>query len=770
MTFLEQAHCVVSRGICVVPTYKGLRHPALANWQDMASNDPQVIREWGENGYSDFNCVCVAKNDATLAIDIDDLAACKAAGMPEVPQTFTVRSPKGYHLHFLQSDETRMLGNRSIKSEDTKILELKVHNAAVAAPGCVREDGKEYIIKQDIPLVELPAAWVEWITAHTTECKRSMALRKLHPEFDAESLAEHFDWQFASEFEKNGALYYVFAECPLASRVHTDQVRSKKTCLIIGSTIGFDCKSCGEEHTYRDLIDHMLEKGYENYPDFIFADEDDAILLKDVEGDASLTAEELAALLGATLIPELPPYDVTGFMYHWNDTGNAERLLRKYGNIVRHAAGKWYVWNGKLWRQDHYHKVERMAQCVSREILAESERLPDEKQRKAMARFAIASGDKARRSNMVSVAAVAPGVVKLPTDFDQDLWSFNCQNGTINLQTGELKPHNPLDNITKISPVTFDATATCPQWNKFMNEVMCGNEEMVEFLATAAGYSLTGDTRAQAMFFNHGDGENGKGVFLETLAYIIGDYSYTSAFDTFVYHEKSNRDIRNDLAALVGVRFLSSEESSEGHRLDEALIKQLTGENTITTRFLYQDEFSYKPNFKIWMSSNFRPSIRSTDWGTWRRVKMIPWNFRVTAASRDEQLKSKLRHEASGILNWMLRGLARYVSAGYKMSYPEIVNNATAEYRVSQDVVGQFIAARCNLNGKIGVTELYNAFKVWAEQSRERHNLTLRKFGDELVKRDGIFRAQHKQGSLFQGISLQISLEDRALDEMAEMI
>jgi len=104
-------------------------------------------------------------------------------------------------------------------------------------------------------------------------------------------------------------------------------------------------------------------------------------------------------------------------------------------------------------------------------------------------------------------------------------------------------------------------------------------------------------------------------VFLETLAYIIGDYSYTSSFDTFVYHEKNNRDIRNDLAALVGVRFLSSEESSEGHRLDEALIKQLTGENTITTRFLYQDEFSYKPNFKIWMSSNFRPSIRSTDWG-----------------------------------------------------------------------------------------------------------------------------------------------------------
>jgi hypothetical protein len=164
MNFLEQAQSVVARGIYVVPTYKGLRHPALANWQDMASNDPQVVQEWGEIGYKDYNCVCVAKNDATLSVDIDDLAACKAAGMPVVPQTFTVRSPKGFHLHFLQSDATRMLGNRNIKVGDSNILELKVHNAAVAAPGCVREDGKTYIVHRDSPLVELPEAWISWIT------------------------------------------------------------------------------------------------------------------------------------------------------------------------------------------------------------------------------------------------------------------------------------------------------------------------------------------------------------------------------------------------------------------------------------------------------------------------------------------------------------------------------------------------------------------------------------------------------------------------------
>jgi len=362
-------------------------------------------------------------------------------------------------------------------------------------------------------------------------------------------------------------------------------------------------------------------------------------------------------------------------------------------------------------------------------------------------------------------------VLKLSTDFDQDLWAFNVQNGTLNLRTGQLKPQSPLDNITKISPITYDPAASSPLWDKFMYEAMCGDREMIDFLAEAAGYSLTGDTSIQAMFFNHGDGENGKGVFLETLAYIIGDYAYAAAFDTFIYHDKKQRDIRSDLAALVGVRFLSAEESSEGHRLDEALIKQLTGENTVTTRFLYQDEFSYKPNFKIWMSSNFKPSIRTQDWGTWRRVKMIPWEFRVRPEERDELLKSKLRKEASGILNWMLAGLARFVHRGYKMQYPKKIEDATQEYRVSQDVIGQFLQTKCVLGPdyKIAVADLFTSFKLWADASRERHNFSVRSFGDSLCKRNdcNIFRSKSNGTTFLNGIA---STEQKKLDDLAEVL
>jgi P4 family phage/plasmid primase-like protien len=770
-------------GIAVVPTYKGLRHPALANWQEMATTDKSKLADW-EKIYTDYNYCCVAKEEGVMILDIDNLQACKAADLPPVPKTLTVKSPKGYHLYFRQTDASRALGNRDVKVGEDKILEVKSHNKAVAAPGAVREDGKTYVIHRDLPLTELPQEWIEWIIDHSQQPKRGTSRpRKFHPDFDAEHLFRHYEWEFASEFEKDGAMYYVFAECPLAGRTHEDQVRSKKTCLIIGKTVGFDCKSCGEEYNYGDLMKKMEEEGYDKYPGYIFEDEDDELLLADVEEapmDVPLSAEEVAKFLGAKIIDkevvakqeaELPPANTTGFTYLPNDTGNAERLVRKFGNRVRHAAGKWYVWNGRRWAPDHYRKVGRMAEYVVKELIEEAN-LTEGDEQKSKLRFAFSCGERSRRNNMIDIAAQKPGVLKQATDFDTDSWLFNVQNGTVDLRTGEVRVQSPLDNITKISPVTYDPEAKCPLWNKFMWEAMMGDQEMIDFLAMAAGYSLTGDTSIQAMFFNHGDGENGKGVFLETLAYIIGDYAYAAAFDTFIYHDKKQRDIRSDLAALVGVRFLSAEESSEGHRLDEALIKQLTGENTVTTRFLYQDEFSYKPNFKIWMSSNFKPSIRTQDWGTWRRVKMIPWEFKVRPEERDEQLKSKLRKEASGILNWMLTGLARYVANGYKMVYPQKVEDATAEYRVSQDVLGQFISAKCVVGGdsRINVTELFTAFKLWAEVSRERHNFSVRKFGDELCKRTdcNVFRSKSGGNTVLNGIKLASS--ERRMEEWAEEV
>jgi putative DNA primase/helicase len=248
-------------------------------------------------------------------------------------------------------------------------------------------------------------------------------------------------------------------------------------------------------------------------------------------------------------------------------------------------------------------------------------------------------------------------------------------------------------------------------------------------------------------------------VLVETLSYIIGDYAQPANFDSFVYHKKAGREIRNDLASLVGVRFLSAEESGEDHRLDESLIKSLTGENAVRTRFLYQEEFTYYPNFKIWMSSNFRPSIRSTDWGTWRRVKLIPWEVVVPKEKRDEQLKTKLRAEANGILNWMLRGLADYLRSG--MQYPQKVEAATSQYRESQDVIAQFIAAKCvlDVNAEVRFSELYFAYKYWADAARE-YKMPERKFSESLNKR-GFQNTRKRDGTWYRGIGLAATEQPR---------
>jgi putative DNA primase/helicase len=775
--FKSIAHDMVKRGVHVVPTYPGLRHPALTGWQDLATTDSATINKWGSNGYSEFNCVSVAKRTnpdntpGTFFLDIDNLAAAKELGMPELPNTLSVNTPSGgLHVYFAHTRISQTLENCSVKIGEEKVVEVKAHNAAVCSPGCTRDDGGTYTITNDAPIIPIPSELVFWLMQKAANIRLVSSgpskRRKIHPKFDCEELFEHYGWEFAAEFTKDEADYHVFSSCPIKGEPHQDQVRSKKTCLIIGNTIGFDCKVC--EVGWKDLVRHMEAQGIEKFPGHIYEDEDDNILFENVdvadvdtpEQHKILSADELKSALGAKEVSAaasgetIPEVDTTGFNYRKTDTGNAERLVRRFGNRVRYVADQtlWRVWNGKCWEEDQKNILNRASKRVAKELFEEAMSLVEEERNK-MLQWAIKSESRDRRSAMIHLAAKERAVISLIKDYDQDPWLFNVQNGTVDLKTQTLGSHRPEDMMTKISPVTYDANATCPLFDKFILEAMNGAQEMVNFLARAAGYSLSGDTSIQAMFFNHGDGENGKGVLVETLSYIIGDYAQAANFDTFVYHQKAGREIRNDLASLVGVRFLSAEESGEDHRLDESLIKSLTGENAVRTRFLYQEEFTYYPNFKIWMSSNFRPSIRSTDWGTWRRVKLIPWEVVVPKERRDEKLKAKLRSEASGIFNWMLRGVADYLNNG--MQYPQKVEAATSQYREFQDVIAQFIAARCMLdvNAEVRFSELYSAYKDWADAAQE-YKMPERKFSDSLKKRDGVLAKRKMDGTWYTGICL----------------
>ena len=415
-----------------------------------------------------------------------------------------------------------------------------------------------------------------------------------------------------------------------------------------------------------DLKEFLSEEhDIEEYPYLIYVEDDDDLLFNNPsfpvdDADASepespeavpafSTSDETPQTEAEPQAPKRPEIDTIGFNYRKTDTGNAERLVRRFGGRIRYVRdiGEWRVWDEKRWAPDTHGIIDRLAKKVAQEIFDEAKDLEDD-ERTSMLRWAITSEAKERRNAMIDLASKERTVVTVINDYDRDPWLFNCQNGTIDLHTGKLKPHDPADMITTISPVVYDPKAECPQWLAFLNEVMGSDQQMVDFLSRATGYTLSADTSAQAMFFPYGDGCNGKGVFLEVVRYVMGGYGKDTSFETFVITKNKN-EARNDLAGLVGARFVTASESQDGHKLDEALIKRLTGGDPITCRKLHHEFFTFYPNFKIWMHSNYKPVIRGTDWGIWRRLKCIPFEVTIPDDKRDEQLASKLKTEAPGI-------------------------------------------------------------------------------------------------------------------------
>jgi putative DNA primase/helicase len=320
-------------------------------------------------------------------------------------------------------------------------------------------------------------------------------------------------------------------------------------------------------------------------------------------------------------------------------------------------------------------------------------------------------------------------------DFDSDPLLFNCLNGTIDLRTGELRPHRREDLITKIVGLNYSKDAKCETWLRFLSEIFNGDEKLVAYIKRAIGYSLTADTREQCFFLCHGEGRNGKSTMLKVLReYVLGDYAAMAVMKTFIL-KRNDPAINNDLALLNGRRFVTAVETNEGQSLDEAMVKAVTGEGAIQTRFLNQEFFEMKPVFKLWFAMNHEPKIRGTDPGIWRRVNKIPFLVDFTGRE-DKELDKKLQGEAEGILAWAVEGCLEWLRDG--LQTPDKVLAATAKYRAEQDVLGQFIADVCVVGPdyRVEAKELFALYCKWCEETRTtqlsmglfRRKLTDRRF------------------------------------------
>jgi len=476
------------------------------------------------------------------------------------------------------------------------------------------------------------------------------------------------------------------------------------------------------------------------------------------------TKEDLLALVEDT--PDWIPTDSTarGEQATWNvtstastdfhltDLGNAQRLVALHGKDLRYCYGRnrWFVWDGKYWAVDESGAVTRKAKDTTRRLYADASELTDSAERKAVAKWALRSESDCLLRAMVSQAQSEPSIPIQLDKFNRDPWLLNVANGTVDLRTGACEPHKRGDLINKIAPVEYQPEAACPLWDSFLNRILDSDRELITFVQRAVGYVLTGSVREQVFFLLYGTGANGKSTFLETLRALLGDYAQHANFATFLAHV--NDGPRNDIARLNGARLVTAQEIENGRRFSESTLKQLTGEDTVTARFLYTENFEFKPSFKLFLAANHKPIIRGTDLAIWRRVCLIPFTVTIPEKEQDKELAAKLRGELPGILNWVLDGCRQWQAIGLKP--PKAVTDATAVYRSEMDILGQFLAERCIHSKMFQATakELYQAYLIWCEEAGDKA-ISKRAFGLALAER-GLIKSKSHSRIIWKGIGL----------------
>lgn len=436
------------------------------------------------------------------------------------------------------------------------------------------------------------------------------------------------------------------------------------------------------------------------------------------------------------------------------DMANAERFAQLHANAVFHTPEcGWLIWDGKRWCNDEQGKVMRLAKQTARKIFAELEHARNAEE-KTLFKWARQSQSKDRLNAMLSLAQSEPGIPARITEFDAEPMLLNCQNGMVNLSTGELLAHDPARKHSKITPIEYDPAAKCPQWLAFLTRVMSDDDEMIDFLQRAMGYTLTGSTGEQCLFFTLGTGANGKSVFLEILLLLLAEYGTNARADTFML-KPNGGGIPNDIARLVGMRFVGISETESGQRMAESLVKDMTGGDTVTARFLHKEFFSFKPEFKLWIRGNHKPNIRGTDDGIWRRIHLIPFAVQIPPGERDGKLPEKLRAELPGILRWAVDGAMQWQRDGLRV--PGKVQEATREYRTEMDRLADFIVERCTTGPTFSAFagNLYKAYTTWCAESGE-HPMSQMAFGMALGER-GFSKKVVTGRKKYSGIGLNVA-------------
>ena len=439
--------------------------------------------------------------------------------------------------------------------------------------------------------------------------------------------------------------------------------------------------------------------------------------------------------------------------HHLTELGSAKEMINCYGENIRYVAqfGKWLLWDSNRWCFDETGNVSRLAKANALSQYDKVAQIDDFNQRQQMSRYATKSESRQAIESTIHLAKTEAGIPLRVESLDTNSYLLGVANGVINLRAGGLRVETKEEYITKQAPVVFNPTATCPRWFKFLSQAMDGDNEMINYLKRIVGYSLTGDTKEQVLFFLFGHGSNGKSVFVTTIQDLLGDYAMQTPVSTLMTRGKGG--INNDVARMRGARFVATTETEEGSKFNESEIKLLTGGDTITCRFLRQEFFEYRPEFKIWISGNHKP-VPGDGHGIWRRLILIPFEVIVDEANQDKELHLKLKEELSGILNWAIEGCLEWQEEGLKT--PQKILDAISEYKSEMDRVLTWMDERCQSKPRAGAetkaSSLYKSYRKWAIDNGE-WAMSQRIFSNKLSEK-GFKKIRKGQGQFYQGISI----------------
>lgn len=444
--------------------------------------------------------------------------------------------------------------------------------------------------------------------------------------------------------------------------------------------------------------------------------------------------------------------------FNLTDLGNAERLVRSHGDSLRycHPWKRWLVFDGRRWETDNTGAPRRRAKATVRAIYGEAAVAAKEDDRKALGRWAVESEKRDRINAMLSLAEAEASIPILPDHMDVDPWLFNCANGTIELRSGRLKPHDRLDYLTKMSPVPFDPAATCPLWLGTLDLFFASNFDLIEYFQKICGYAMCGVVTEQIMPIAYGKGANGKSTMLNTIMDVFGrDYAMKAPPDMLM--AKLTDSHPTDRADLFRKRLVVAIETEAGRDLNETMTKELTGSDKIRARRMREDFWEFDPTHTLLLATNHKPQIRGSDDGIWRRLKLIPFQVSRKGKAADKDMPNKLKAEFPGILAWCVEGCLKWQRDG--LDEPGEVAKASAEYRSQQDVIGGFLDAETiqNVQLRVKAGDLFARYQEWCRVSNEPA-MSMMKFGFAIEERDIV--KTRSGGIWYQGIALKSKEND----------